>query len=90
MTDDPVSLMDNFSHVPSMPKIVKLMRLSFVPAIGLLAAGGGIVSTQPNLGRILTLVGYALFAALLCTLIGIELYLLRISSTLIPSSRKVS
>jgi hypothetical protein len=73
-----------------MPKMIKFLRLSFLPPTALLIAGGSIVADNPHLGRILTLVGYALFAVLLLLLIGIELYLWTMRARLIASSNKVS
>lgn len=59
-------------------------------AVGLLIAGGSILATSPNLGRILALVGYVLFAFILCGLVGIEVYLWRQRKRFIQSSRRVS
>ncbi|KAK5168340.1 uncharacterized protein LTR77_006909 [Saxophila tyrrhenica] len=82
-------LQDNFSQVPRLHLMVKLLRIGFIPAGGLLAAGGGISSDQPTLGRTLALAGYVVFAAILIALIAMELYFWTLRSSLIPSSRKI-
>ena len=74
-------------------KWIILVRLAVVPAIGLLTAGGaldGSASTM-NLAKILALLGYAIFAAMLAVLIAIETHFLVMKkSSLIPTSQRVS
>lgn len=84
-----IILMDNYSHSPHSNRIGKGLRLSFVVAIALLAAGGGLSSVNKSVSRILSLVGYIVFAVVLAILIAMELYFLRKRSELIPTSRKV-
>lgn len=70
-------LTDNPDKIPGKPSIIKAIRISIMAAVGLLIAGGSILATSPNLGGILALVRYVLFALILCGLIGIEVYLWR-------------
>ncbi len=69
-------------------RIVKGIQLSFIPAVALLSTGGGLISSSPTLGRTLALVGYVVFAVILCVLVAMKLYFLTLRSTLLPSSRK--
>ncbi|KAK3056265.1 hypothetical protein LTR09_002772 [Extremus antarcticus] len=81
-------LQDNFSDRPMFHRIVKGIQLSFIPAVALLSTGGGLISSSPTLGRTLALVGYVVFAVILCVLVAMKLYFLTLRSTLLPSSRK--
>lgn len=81
--------MDNYSHNPSSTKIAKLLRLSFLAAVILFAAGGGVSSFNLSLSRILTLIGYVVFAVVLFVLIGMQVYFFRKRSTLTTSSRRI-
>ena len=85
-----IVLADNYSQHPQSHKIVKLLRLSFGLAVGCLAAGGGVLSVSIDLARILSLVGYIIFAVVLAVLIAMEMYFFTRRHDLIESSRKVS
>ena len=84
-----IILMDNYSHNPHSSRIAKGIRLSFVVAIALLVSGGALGSSNQNTARILSLVGYIVFAVVLAILIAMELWFLRKRAELIPSSRMV-
>lgn len=81
--------MDNYSHNPNSAKVAKLLRIAFTAAAILLAAGGGLSSTNRSISKILSLVGYVLFAVVLATLIAMQFYFLKKKSTLLPASQKV-
>jgi len=66
----------------------KAARSAFIVAATLLSAGAGLA--QHPQGRILTVAGYAVLAAILVAMILIQLFLWRDSSTLIPYTRKVN
>lgn len=85
-----IILIDNYSHNPHSTTIAQGIRLASVVAVALLVAGGAIVSDNEHTGRILSLVGYIVFAVVLATLIAMELWFFRKQSELTASSRKVS
>lgn len=84
-----IILMDNYSHNPNSAKIAKVLRIAFTAAAILLAAGGGLSSTNRSISKILSLVGYVLFAVVLATLIAMQVYFFQKKSTLLPASQKV-
>jgi len=71
-------------------QVLKGLRLAFIPAVAFLSAGGGVGSSSQNLGRILSLVGYIVFAAILITLIALEIRLWIDRGRLSAASWKVS
>lgn len=84
-----IILIDNYSHSPWSTRIAKGIRLSFVGAVALLVAGGALSSVSQNTSRILSLVGYIVFAVVLGVLIAMELWFFWKRSELIPHSQKV-
>lgn len=81
--------MDNYSHNPTSTKIAKLLRIAFIAAVILFAAGGGVSSFNLSLSRILTLVGYVVFAVVLVVLISMQVYFFGKRLSLTESSRKI-
>lgn len=85
-----IVLIDNYSHHPISNKIGSALRASYVIAVALLAAGGGLVTSDGKIARILGLVGYAILAVELAVLIGMEVYFFMRRHELLQTSRKVS
>lgn len=87
------SLLDNFGDGPFTHRITVALRLTFVGAIALLGAGGGIGGVDDaglrHTGHILTLVGYVVFAAELAVLTAMQVYYFTRKSSLVPSGHKV-
>lgn len=85
--------MDNFGDGPFTHRITVGLRLTFIAAVGLLGAGGGIGS-QPNpdlvrTGHDLVLAGYIIFAAELVVLTGMQVYYHTRKASLRPSGHQV-
>lgn len=80
---------DNHASNPTYERIAKILRLTFVAAIVLLAAGGGTASVDTHVSRGLTLAGYVVFAVELVLLTGMQLHFFPARATLHASSRKV-
>lgn len=78
--------MDNYKSNPKADKVAKALRLTFVAAIALLAAGGGISSVSASTSRTLTLVGYIVFTVELAALLAMEVYFFNKRWNLLPSS----
>lgn len=85
----PISLVDNFSHMPNMPKLMKVLRISMAAPFALLITGGSLIAVDFPLARKLEVAGYGCFAAILFVLVAIEVYLFTMKRTLVASSRKV-
>lgn len=85
--------MDNFGDGPFTHRITVGLRLTFVAAIALLGAGGGIGSQpDPDLvhtGHNLVLAGYIVFAAELVALTLMQVYYHARKSSLRPSGHQV-
>ncbi|KAF2482067.1 hypothetical protein BDY17DRAFT_176646 [Neohortaea acidophila] len=84
-----IVLIDNYSHHPISNKIGSALRASYVIAVALLAAGGGLVTSDGKIARILGLVGYAILAVELAVLIGMEVCFFMRRHELLQTSRKV-
>ncbi|XWW94857.1 hypothetical protein V2A60_002806 [Cordyceps javanica] len=87
-------IQDNHADKPTYHHLAKVLRLTFVAAILLLAAGGGTASVSARLSRALTLAGYVVLAAELVLLTGVQVRWWWFSSSsslppLLPSSRRV-
>lgn len=87
-------LMDKYGEHPNSTRFAMSIRISLVGAAALLAAGGGVAgeNTQSSrhLGRILALLGYILFAAVLAILLAMGLWFWTQRFTLKSGSRTVS
>ncbi|KAJ4144521.1 hypothetical protein LMH87_003402 [Akanthomyces muscarius] len=81
-------MQDNHASKPSYDKLAKGLRLTFLAAILLLAAGGGTASVSASTSRALTLAGYVVFALELVLLTAMQAFLLT-CGRLLPSSRRV-
>lgn len=84
-----IVLIDNFRDNPRTNTIARALRFTFVIAIVLLSAGGGLSATSRTIARALSLAGYGVFAAELAILIAIEVYYFVRRHELYPSSRRV-
>lgn len=85
--------MDNFPPSNRIDQATRALRISILLAAALLTAGGSLIS-QPSqstrdLGRILQLVGYAIFAAVIAFLIAAHIRFWGMKQSLIPTSRRV-
>ncbi|KAJ6780935.1 hypothetical protein PWT90_09183 [Aphanocladium album] len=80
-------IQDNHASKPTYEKLGKLLRLTFIAAILLLAAGGGTASVSARVSRALTLAGYVVFAVELALLTGVQVWFLQSRDALLPSSR---
>ena len=69
----PSSYVDNHDDTPKSRMIDAFLRTSIFPAISLLSAGAGLSASLPHIGKILTLIGYIIFALLLLCLVGAEI-----------------
>jgi hypothetical protein len=85
--------MDNFPPSNRIDQATRALRISILLAAALLTAGGSIISQQSqstrDLGRILQLVGYAIFAAVIAFLIAAHIRFWGMKQSLIPTSRRV-
>lgn len=82
-------MQDNHASKPSYDKLAKGLRLTFLAAVMLLAAGGGTASVSASTSRALTLAGYVVFALELVLLTAMQAFLLTRGGGLLPSSRRV-
>ncbi|ATY64473.1 hypothetical protein A9K55_004649 [Cordyceps militaris] len=82
-------MQDNHAAKPAYEKLAKGLRLTFVAAIVLLAAGGGTASASASVSRGLTLAGYVVFALELVLLTAVQAWFWHRSHALLPSSRRV-
>ncbi|KAJ3497550.1 hypothetical protein NLG97_g1811 [Lecanicillium saksenae] len=84
-------IQDNHASNPTYEKLAKLLRITFVAAILLLAAGGGTSAVSARVSRSLTLAGYVVFAVELALLTGMQVLFFqrRDRDALLPSSRRV-
>ena len=84
--------MDNFRIDARNKRRNVLLRVVAILAIGLLAAGGGLLghpdSSMRDVGRGLILAGYGIFGVELLTITGAAAHFWRKGSLLLPSSRK--
>ncbi|CAH0053687.1 unnamed protein product [Clonostachys solani] len=89
-----IILMDNYPPSKRTQAAHKLLRIAILIATGLLIGGGSIISqdskTTRDIGRTLQLVGYAVFAALICFFFGAHVRFFRMRHSFIPTSRKVN
>ncbi|CAG9983615.1 unnamed protein product [Clonostachys byssicola] len=88
-----IVLMDNFPPSKRIDQATRALRISILLAAILLTVGGSLIS-QPSqstrdLGRILQLVGYAIFAAVIAFLIAAHIRFWSMKQSLIPTSRRV-
>lgn len=85
--------MDNYPPSKRTQAAHKLLRIAILIATGLLVGGGSIISQESkstrDIGRTLQLVGYAVFAALICFFFGAHVRFFRMRHSFIPTSRKV-
>ncbi|KAK2598012.1 hypothetical protein QQS21_005849 [Conoideocrella luteorostrata] len=88
-----VILLDNFGDGPFTHRINVALRLTFVGAVGLLGAGGGIGSQDDagprHTGHLLTLIGYIVFAVELMVLTLMQIYYYTRKANLLHSGHQV-
>lgn len=82
-------MQDNHAANPTYEKLAKVLRLTFVAAILLLAAGGGTASASAHISRALTLAGYVVFAVELLLLVAMQAWFFARRRELLRSSRRV-
>ncbi|KAJ5413873.1 hypothetical protein N7509_000500 [Penicillium cosmopolitanum] len=64
---------DNYNDGSKSQMVDAILRSTIFPAISLLSAGAGISTSLPNAGKVLTLVGYIIFAVLLLSLVAADI-----------------
>ncbi|VUC36210.1 unnamed protein product [Clonostachys rosea] len=89
-----IILMDNYPPSKRIDMAARMLRIAILIATGLLIGGGSIISQDSkstrDTGRILQIVGYAVFAALICFFFGAQVRFFRMRHSFIPTSRKVN